>query len=193
MMISQFVKKLFQDWKTEEDGAVAVETILMLPILAWTYFAMMQFFHAYRHESISFKANITIADMFSREADYISPSYIDGAKSLLDFLSPIDDDPELRVTAFRWNEDDSEYQVAWSKERGSRGALTTDDLAGETNRIPIMYDGEMALLVETWIDYEPIFNIGMTGREMNAFTVISPRFTTQVCYNVGNDPSTQEC
>ena len=177
----------------DERGSVAVETILMLPILAWTYFAMMQFFHAYRHEAISFKANITIADMFSREAGYISPSYIDGAKSLLDFLATIDDEPELRVTAFRWSEDDDEYQVAWSKGRGSRDDLTTADLAGETDRIPIMYDGEMALLVETWIDYEPIFNIGMEGREMNAFTVISPRFTTQICYNVGSDASTREC
>ena len=193
MMIRQRVNQFYQDWKKDEDGAVAVEMILMLPILAWTYFAMMQFFHAYRHEAISFKANITIADMFSREPDYVNPAYIDGAKSLLDFLSPIDDEPELRVTAFRWNETDDEYQVAWSKKRGSRAELTTADLAGEVDRIPIMYDGEMALLVETWIDYEPIFNIGMDDREMNAFTVISPRFTPQICYNVGTDPSTQEC
>lgn len=193
MMISKVLKRYGLAWKSEEDGSVAIETILMIPLMVWVYLGMVQFFHAYKHQGIAFKANLTIADMFSREADYVSPEYIDGAKSLLDFLARIDDEPDLRVTALRWVEDDDEYQVSWSKTRGSYPELTTADLQNEEDRIPIMYDNEMALLVETWVDYDPPFNIGMDGYTIDAFTVISPRFTRQLCYNTSDDPATQEC
>lgn len=180
-------------WLRDEDGSVAVEAMLFLPLLFWVYMATFSFFHGYKVEATSFKANITIADMFSREADYVSPSFIDGAKSLLDFLASSDDDPELRVTAFRWDEDDGEYQVSWSQNRGDRPPLTTADLLNELDRLPIMYDNEMAILVETWIDYEPVFDVGVDARTMDAFTVISPRFVQQLCYNTSSDPNTALC
>lgn len=187
------LNKFFKRWAKDEEGTVAVEAMLFLPLLFWVYMATFSFFHGYKMEAVGFKANITIADMFSREADYVSPEFVDGAKSLLDFLSTSDDDPELRVTAFRWNDGDGEYQVAWSQNRGNQPALTTADLLNELDRLPIMYDNEMAILVETWIDYEPVFDVGVDGRTMNAFTVISPRFVSQICYNTSDDPSTALC
>lgn len=193
MILSMKIKEFLKAWRDEEDGSVAVETVLMVPLMAWAYIGTLTFFDAYQHEAISFKANLTIADMFSREPDYVTPEFIDGAEGLLEFLSRVDPDPDLRVTAFRWIEDDQQYISVWSQERGPRDPLTTADLVAHAEKLPIMSDGEMALLVETWVEYDPPWEVGIESYTRDAFTVISPRFTTQLCYNTGTTEATAVC
>lgn len=181
-------------WREDETGSVAVETILMVPLLAWAFVATVTFFDAYRNEANSFKAGITISDMFSRETDLITSEYISGARGLLRFLAIDDANPDLRVTAFEWQDSQNRYRRIWSQERGPRSGLRTEDLANMTERLPILQDGEVAILVETWIEYDPPFAVGLDSYDMQTYTVISPRFATQLCYSSDpSDPTKTRC
>ncbi len=193
MSLVKSLSSFVDSWRREESGNVAVETVFMIPLLFWAYLGTFAFFDVYRHEGISFKANITIADMFSRETTAITDGYVDGAQGLLEFLSNIDDAPDLRVTAFRWNASDNEYQVIWSEARGEQSTLDTGALSAHQEKLPIMSDFEVALLVETWMDYERPFEIPLAdglyidNYTVDAFTVISPRFATQICFEEGGN------
>lgn len=188
MMFVKSVQSFLSKWHDDESGNVAVESVFMVPLLFWAYLGTHSYFDVYKHEGISFKANITIADMVSRETNYINDAYIDGAQGLLEFLSNVDESPELRITAFRWIEADNKYEVVWSKERGDKPELTTATLANHEDKLPIMVDYEVAILVETWMDYERPFDIPLAdglyveNYTVNAFTVTSPRFATQICF-----------
>ncbi len=183
-----------KEFRKNESGSGAVEAMLMVPLLAWCTLATLTFFDAYRSEAIAFKAGLTVADMISREANAVDDDYIDGARDLLRFLAEDDPNPDLRITAFRWNENQSKYVRVWSKERGPRSALKTSDLAGMTGILPDMTNGERAILVETWTDYNPPWEVGISSRTMSTYNVISPRFVTQICFsNTPDDTSTLKC
>lgn len=181
-------------FRKSDEGSVAIETMLMVPIMAWAMLATLTFFDAYRNEAIAYKAGLTIADMISREADSIDDDYIDGARELLTFLASDDPEPDLRITAFTWNNNQQKYARRWSKERGPRSPLKTSDLASMTGILPEMAHGERAILVETWTDYTPPWDVGLSARTMATYNVISPRFVTQICFsNTPDDLSTLKC
>ena len=167
---------------------------MMVPLLAWAMLATLTYFDAYRAEAISNNAGLTIADMFSRETDYITPDYMDGALGLLKFLTLADDTPQLRVTVVRWIAPDpvntplvGDYHVVWSQRRGTDSAiLPLDTLELRKNflgQIPIMSHNERGIIVETWTDHTPPYSVGLNDMTMNTFTVIRPRFASQLCWN----------
>jgi len=110
--------------RNEDGGTVAIEFVMMVPLLAWAFLSTITYFHAYRTEAIAHKAGLTIADMISREADYITPQYLSGARSLLRFLTLDDKYPDIRITVAYWDAGENKYKRAWSKERGPRSPLT---------------------------------------------------------------------
>ena len=173
--------------RDDEDGSIAVETVLMVPLMAWAMLATLTFFDAYRAEAISYKAGLTVADMYSRETDYITPAYVSGSRNLLRFLATDDPNPDLRVTAFKYDAGQNKYLVVWSKERGPRKSLKTSELSGFSNRLPLMADGEVAIMVETWIEYTPPWSVGIGAFTMETYNIISPRFSTKICWNATPD------
>jgi len=175
-------------FRNDEKGSIAVETMLMVPIIAWAMLGTLTFFDAYRNEAITFKAGLTVADMLSREAAAIDDDYIDGARELLRFLASDDPDPDLRVSVFLWDEDSSKYETVWSKARGPHSPLTSSDLTGMTDILPNMSDDERAILVETWTQYTPPWEVGLGGYSMQTYNVVSPRFVSQLCFS--NTPET---
>ena len=185
--ISQAIRR----WRADEDGSVAVETLMMVPLLAWAMLATLSYFDAYRTEAISTKASLTLADMFSRETDWVDAAYIDGAASLLGFLTIKDNNPQMRISVVKWEADDpvnlpliGGYSVVWSHTRGGEKLPLTDLVIDDyTNQIPVMSHMERIIVVETWTDYEAPYTIGLDDFTMQTFTVMSPRFASQLCYN----------
>ena len=167
-------------WRDDESGSIAVETLLMVPLLAWAFLSTLAYFDAYRAEAISTKASLTIADMISRETGFITDDYLHGTEQLLEFLTIDDEDADLRVTVVKRVDDD--YEVVWSKERGPREELTTSDIETMTDRIPILANNERIIVVETWTDYTPAFSVGLSEYTLKTWDFIRPRFTNQVCY-----------
>lgn len=173
-----------------EDGSMAVEMMIMLPVLIWGLLGTWVFFDAFRAQFTNAKAGYTLGDILSRETAYITPEYIDSLYELQRFLVGRTDDIRLRVSVISYDEDDDEHSVVWSVNRGGGGTISDSDLPGMLDRIPIMADGGRSILVQTSVDYVPIYGGGLGEMEFDDFVVTRPRFAAQVCWNSVNENPT---
>jgi len=92
------------------------------------------------------------------------------------------------VTSLTWN--GKKHRVLWS-------ASSKDTLDPQTNgtvrvgsfrsRIPLMAVGETVILVETFTDYNPAFNVGWGHHIFENFVVTSPRFASCLPWDNGVD------
>lgn len=181
----------------DESGSQTVEIMLMIPIYVWAFLACYVFFDAYRVQSINAKAGYTIGDIISRQQSYITPDFIDSMHNLQQSLVDSRSIPRLRVSTFVYDEDADQLLVNWSQVRGGGDALTNARLAGMRNAIPDMYDGEIGILVQTSVDYEPIFAAGIAQMDFDDFVITSPR-VGQACFhpvNMGGnqDTASRQC
>ncbi|WP_322866547.1 TadE/TadG family type IV pilus assembly protein [Aquicoccus sp. G2-2] len=163
-------------------GSVTIEAVIMLPILIWAYCATFVYFDAYRQTAINEKATYTIADMFSRDTMPVNDAYLDGAYSMLNFLTRSNSDRKLRVSVIRYDADEDEYHLQWSKARGPVGPIA-DGSKNWRAILPTMSDEEILIYVETWTDYDAPFNVGLND-EVTAVKVFTrPRFAPQVLFD----------
>lgn len=184
-----FIRRFCKD----EEGVVAIELLLMTPILVWALLSTFVYFDAFRVESVSNRAALTIADMLSREADSITPPYLNGTHSLLRTLTFEEANPDFRVTVYTFDKDDGpdgRYIGIWSQHRGYDAAIASNDVNALRARLPILADNDRAILVETRTEYSAPIRIGMglfKGLDLqditfNTFTVIRPR-EDQICWD----------
>lgn len=162
-------------------GSMAAESALIMPLLVWWYIASFQFFDAFRERNINLKAAYTIADMISREAQ-VDTAYLAGLNTVFDYLTSSNHPTRVRVTSLSYNEDTMKYDKHWSRVVGKSATLpeqTTATLNQAQNkaRIPTMPNADFVILVETFMAYEPIFNIGVDARWYETFIVTRPRFS----------------
>jgi hypothetical protein len=170
-----------------EDGSISVEAMLIFPILLWCYLATFVFFDAFRSQSTNLKAAYTIGDAISREARNITPAYLDSLHQLQTFLVNEDNDiAQLRVTVYRYQASDNTYRVNWSRVRGGGLQMTDGLLATLRNQLPVMPNGEIAILVETWVGYHPTYSVGLQDFVFSDLVVTRPRGAPQVCVNSAN-------
>jgi len=187
------IAKLLRDFHEDDAGNMSVELLLVVPMLVWALLSTLVYFDVFRAESISTRAGLTIADMISREQTPIGWEYLVGIRNVLRVLTSSDSDPDFRATVYEYRASTDKYMVFWSRHRGMGSKLTNTDLEGLRDRLPLMANGDKAILVETRIQYSAPFSIGMgpfTGTrlddlEFQSFTVITPRFTSTICF----DPS----
>ena len=178
----------------DESGSNTVEAMLMIPLFVWSFLACYVFFDAYRVQSINAKAGYTIGDIISRQQAYITPEFIDSMHNLQRSLVDSQTIPRLRVSTFVYDETSDEILVNWSEVRGGGDELTDARLATMRPAIPDMYDGEIAILVQTSVDYEPIFAAGIAQMDFDDFVITSPR-VGQACFhpvNLGGNQATQD-
>ena len=176
-----------------EDGSVAIETVILLPMLFWAYLSMFSIFDAYRQYSINQKAAYTIGDMISRETAPIGDSYLDGAQDLFDYMTRSDDRATLRVTSVQYNAKKDEYTAVWSKVRGTATPLGPKDVGGWHHRLPVLPDNDHILVVETWLNYDPPFNTGLEDRQIINFVFTRPRYVPCIIWNNGTNTNSGTC
>ena len=187
-----FVRTM-KDFRNDESGVIAVEFVLVMPILVWCLLSTFVYFDVYRVESTSKRAALTIADMYSREEANITPAYLNGTRALLRTLTYEESDPDYRVTVYRYQASDDSYRVVWSRNRGLLPNYRNSDLLPLRPQLPIMANGDRAILVQTRTEYDAPFNIGLgpftsTNLEdvtFETFTVISPR-NNNLCFEPNN-------
>ena len=172
-------------FKRGEEGSVAIETVILVPMLFWVFLSTLSIFHAYRQHVISQKAGYTIGDMISREYDPLDRSYMIGAQKLLQFLTLSElEDTTLRVSSIKYNLSENSYQKNWSKVQGEgKNEFSDSDIAALGDRLPVMKDNEHIIVVETWVDYNPPFDTGLATHDVVNFIFTRPRYTPQTCWN----------
>lgn len=189
MMLLRTYLKRFRD---EEDGVIAIELLLAVPILVWALLSTLVYFDAFRMEAINTRAGLTLADMISREQVSVDENYIDSMQEVLRSLTSSPAASDIRVTVYRYRASDDTYRLVWSENRGMDGGeLSNSDLENLRDRLPVMANDGRAILVETRNSYRAPFKTGMGlffgtnlgDFDFQTFTVISPRFLTTICFD----------
>jgi len=173
-------------FRRSEDGSISVEAMLILRILIWAYMGTFVFFDAFRAQATNIKAGYTIADTISRETGYITPAYMNSLYNLQQFLVDTEEEVQMRVTIFTYRESDDSYRVRWSQTRGGGSGMTNAVLAQLRPNLPVMPNGEVAIMVETRVGYVPDFSVGLNDFTFEDLVVTRPRFAGQVCMNTSN-------
>ena len=177
---------LFKRFGSEERGSIAIEAVIILPMVFWTFLALFATFHSYRTYAVNQKAAYTIGDMISRETTPLDTTYMIGAQSLLNYLTnSTSADSAVRVTVVRYDADTETYERDWSQSRGYVPAVTEAEVQNWGNRLPIMPDAQRVVVVETFVKYDPPFDTGLADREVKNFVFTKPRYAPQVLWNSG--------
>lgn len=178
------LRRLITRFRNDESGSIAVESMLMIPILVWCYLATYVFFDAYRMQAVNVKASYTIGDTLSRETGYVTPNYMVGLFNLQAILLQTIEPRGLRITAYSYDEANDRFVVRWSRGAGSLStALTNSSLATIRAMLPDMADGEVAILTQSRVGYVPEYEVGIDEFSFDEFTVTRPRFAPQICWN----------
>ena len=193
MTIRSYNRRLFNNLRKRArrtDGSISVEAMLMLPLLIWCFLGAYVFYDAYRAQFVNGKASYTIGDILSRETDYITPEYLDSIYNLHQVLVGRPTPVRLRVSVITYDEGDDTYSVIWSENRGGGGTIDDGELAGMLAMIPEMADASRAIVVQTSMEYAPIYSAGVGTMQFDDLIVTRPRFAGQLCWNTVNENPT---
>ncbi|MEN9060370.1 TadE/TadG family type IV pilus assembly protein [Ponticoccus litoralis] len=171
-------------------GYVTVEAMIVLPALLWLFGVGWVYFDVFRQQSVNQKANYTIGDMLSRQTDPVDDSYIDSAFNLLKLLNKAaEPDSSMRVSVVQYRADGDNWRVQWSEARGGGSALGTADLTGYAERLPVVSDAAQLILVETWDEYAPVFQVGLGDFTIKTYSFTAPRYAPQLVWASGAEES----
>lgn len=186
----QTAARFLRRFRDDEAGSIAVESMVILPMLVWAYIGTYTFFDAYRAQLTNVKAAYTISDNLSRQTDFITPQYMDSMFALLGFLTgQTADELSLRVTVYEYDASDDAFYAIWSQARGGGEAvafLPGQNLEPIEDILPVQAEGTVAIIAETWVDYNPPLSVGINPFTFEDAAMTMPRFAAQLCWNTLN-------
>ena len=184
------MKTLIKRFLKGERASLAVEAVMVLPLLLFAYGGMFVLWDAVKTKNISQNAAYTISDMISREPGSINQAYFDGLHRMLEFLTYGKHDSKLRVSVVRNDllEDDvtEEVRLQWSK--STDDWFPIDSIERIEDSLPPIAVGDVAIVVETNMTYVPLFELlglGIKTQTMYNFVVTRPRTANQLKWNDG--------
>ena len=177
------IRLMLNRFRRSEDGNVAIEAMIILPLVFWAYLGMFSIFDTYRQYTNNQKATYTISDMISRQVSPLDATFVDGARSLFDELTRTITESNLRISVVQYDTASGSYEVVWSEVRGSTfNSLTSADVSSWHDRLPVMPDDDQIIVVETRTLHEPVFDLGLATRNIDNFVFTRPRYAKQLCY-----------
>jgi Flp pilus assembly protein TadG len=173
----------FRRWLRDHTGTITVELVLILPLLLWAFISFYVFWDAYQSRNRVQKAAYTASDMLSRELTTLTPTYLNGMATVIDYLTHSAQPAQIRVTsATRLTDAEDGLAVQWSYSPGNAlPAMTTADLYDIRNEIPLMALGTTAIILEVSVPFQPALNVGLSASNMTEFLVTRPRFLPKLC------------
>ncbi|WP_299368318.1 TadE/TadG family type IV pilus assembly protein [uncultured Tateyamaria sp.] len=173
-------------FRDDEKGMIAVETVIIIPVLFWAYLSMFAIFDAYRQHSLNQKAAYTLGDIISRETTPLDSAYLNGTREMLAYLTANRKwDVAIRVTSVRYDANNDIYKRDWSRRKGWQPALTNTAVKALKDNLPVLPHNERVMVVETFVKYDPPFNTGLQSREIHNFVFTRPRYAPRVLWDNG--------
>lgn len=179
---------LSRGFARREDGTMAIEVILTLPVFMFCTMGVYTYWDAFRSLNTAQKASYTVSDMISRETLPISEAYLTGLADVLQYMVGDDMPVEMRVTSITYSGVRERYEVNWSRSPYNKlQELDTDRLQGLVQYIPTLADGDTVTLVEARTQFTPVFKetpafFMYVGDEVfEQFIVTRPRFVPRIC------------
>lgn len=189
-------KSTLRRFRRDEEGSMIAEAVIMLPTLFASVLATFVFFDAFRNQSINLKAAYTVSEALSRETEFITNTYMINTWRMHRFLTDSPSLTKMRVTLIQYNADDDKFSVIWSRNKGGAGDMNNAGLAVMVGNqeVPVMPHLETLIVVQTWVDYEPNFSIGLEGFSFENTIFTRPRFAPNgICYSHNGTHSGSIC
>ncbi|MDZ7709340.1 MAG: TadE/TadG family type IV pilus assembly protein [Roseovarius sp.] len=184
----RWLTRIARRLRRDERGTVAVETVIIAPLLILGLFFSYEAYGMLRQQSLREKATYTAADILSRETAIVTDTYIDNVKRVFDMMAGTDD-TQVRISVVRYRNDPDqgidEFDLRWSEVRGSGplDPLTDAGVRSAHDIFPIMDDGEEIIYVESRGRFASPVTTGVFPDillETRMFMI--PRFAPQVCF-----------
>ncbi|WP_208348445.1 TadE/TadG family type IV pilus assembly protein [Pseudaestuariivita rosea] len=178
------MKKTIRSFWKDTSGAITIEAVLAVPLLIWTYLAMIVFWDAYKNELVISKATYTAADVISRHQSDFDQAYLDGLNDVFAWLSYTGEPTGLRVT---WVKQEV-VDAAGNTERVFIRSEASGTLTGYSGiedvepLLPSMGTGERLAIVETEMKFTPIANFALPEMDLLNRSIVPMRFVAQVCW-----------
>ena len=181
-----FIKNRLNRFRKDDDGSIIAEAVIMFPTLFAAVLATFVFFDAFRNQAIIVKANYTLADTLSRQSTYVTNTQMINTWNLHRFLTSSTSLTRLRISAIEYDADQDKHTVVWSRAKG--GGSNFDDSGINAidltiSQIPVIPDGEFLIVVQTQVDYEPNFSIGLGAFTFDNISYTRHRWAPQFCYS----------
>ena len=174
---------LIRRFRLDERAAVAMEAVIILPLLAWALMGSFVFFDAFRTYNSSIKATYAVADVLSRQTSTVFAYDIEGMHTIFNHLVRSNGGTRMRVTQINYNGPTDTYRVDWSYATNGEARLFTANLVDMEELLPVMANAERIILVETFVPYRPAFDMGLNLLTFSNFTFTRPRYAGQVPFN----------
>ncbi len=186
MKITVPKNRFFKRFANEEDGSWSLEIIILTPAMFFALLFVYDAFYGFRMNSVNQKVAFTISDMVSRETTPIDDAYVSGSLELFKFMTAAhNNNASIRITAVKYDGENDKFELEWSEGRGNIIGATPAEVENWKDRLPNMPDNEIITVVETYVDFEPVFNIGFEDRLIYNFVFTRPRYAPQVLYDNG--------
>ena len=168
----------------EERAAIAIETAILLPFLAFFYVTTFVYYDAYRRHGLLMKGGYVVGDMISRE-DEIDADDLDGLRDVFAYISSTGEESWLRVTEVAADEDGN-YFVEWSEATGGNLRMRDTYLDRIRYRLPPLAPFDRTLVVESFTRYQPAFNVGLPQRLLKTFNSTRSRYSDRLLFDDGS-------
>jgi Flp pilus assembly protein TadG len=180
-----FFKRRLKSFVGDTEGNTTLEVLIFVPFMLTVLAATFSLYDAFRFKSLNTKAAFTIADALSRETNAITPAYLDGMVSTLNFLTRSENAYSLRVSTVQYDADSQSFDIKWSQARGTFTPLQSAELAQMTANLPTLLDNETVIVVETHTTYDTPFQVDaiVTDDLFYNFTFTRPRFAPQLIWS----------
>ncbi|MBL9052595.1 MAG: hypothetical protein JNN02_02590 [Tabrizicola sp.] len=184
----------FHAYLKDEEGALLVEFMILLPMMIWAFVALVVYWDVFKTINVSQKAAYSIADLLSRQV-IVTEDFLDGMEDVMDFLTPGVGDSRVRITSLRFEANnlavttDDVYEIIFTHSSDTTLApeYTSVNVQNLKPLIPIMDNQDSVIIVETWVDFTPDFDIGVLNmapglgdQTFTQFIVTRPR-SREVC------------
>ncbi len=181
-----FLSSLVRRYGRDEKGSLFVDAIVVMPMFTWGYLGMFVYWDAYRAINTVQKASYSVSDLVSRNqnSNGIDDAYVAGMRTAFNRMLGGGDAGEIRLTSYTWSGVRERYEVIFSRAPGTTEMipLTNATLNGLTEFLPIMADGDSAILLETRLLYVPPLNYALEPDLLEQFVVTRPRFLPKLCH-----------
>ncbi|WP_371154736.1 TadE/TadG family type IV pilus assembly protein [Jannaschia sp. 2305UL9-9] len=164
-----------------ETAAMSIEAAIMLPIMMIMYIGAFSYFDAYRREAVITKATYAIGDLLSREEGTVTAVDFEGLHDLYETITFSEGATRLRFSEIR--RVSGSLEVVWSYGTDGSTQLTTATLGSVAAQVPTLLDNERIVVVESFNDYEPAFNVGLFARTQMRFVPTRQRYAARLDYD----------
>jgi Flp pilus assembly protein TadG len=156
-------------FRDNDKGVIAVEAMVALPALLFTFAMMFSFFHMYRAHNDHVRATTAVADLMSRENVPVTAAMVNGMLALQRLSSRAGNDAVwMRVSSLYYDGNQQRFRLVGAA--GSRStnptlipALTDNTVHTVAHRLPMASAGDGLILVETWRTYTPPISYNGAG------------------------------